>query len=172
MSQTLLPSFGNVLKEYCFCRLQFQQDGCAKKPTVFEIVEAVAGNVKRIWFKASIPVLSHQRVVAKIQEYHDKYKLLLKPYKQRQNIVTYLKQVQIFRDDSEKLFDIAACKCNEQIVCCCEKDKKVPIIEREFLGDHRTNRKMMISNVDIIKTKQIQNILKKSREATISVIQI
>ncbi len=47
------------------------------------------------------------------------------------------------------MFDVSACKCQDFQLCKCNRDKKVPILQREFLTDQRTVRKMSIERVDI-----------------------
>lgn len=93
---------------------------------------------------------------------------MLKPYKQRQTNVRYTEKIHKFVADCEMLFDIAACKCVNLSACSCEKDKKVPINEREFLIDQRTNRRMFIGNVDISATKQLQKQMKRKIERQLS----
>lgn len=94
--------------------------------------------IENIWKKASIPVVSHQRIVELIRIYHDKYNNLLKVPIKRQTQEGFKKKVSDFREVAEsKLFDIAACKCNFMSRCTCEKDRKVPVEERTFLHDQR-----------------------------------
>ena len=69
---------------------------------------------------------------------------------------TYQQNVSGFRDEAKQtLFDIASCKCTDVKSCKCLKEKKVPIEERKFLHDQRTERKMMIGNVDGPRTKAL-----------------
>lgn len=63
----------------------------------------------------------------------------------------------------EKLFDIAACKC-EFSACKCEKVRKVPIQEQKFLSDQSSSRKMSIRNIDREETKKLT--AKKARQST------
>ncbi len=46
------------------------------------------------------------------------------------------------------LFDIAACICSDFDACCCERDKRIPTDEREFITDQRGTRRMMIRKID------------------------
>lgn len=55
------------------------------------------------------------------------------------------------------LFDISYCKCKDFLNCSCGKDKKIPKLERQFIVDQRTVRKMAIGRVDIKTTKQMVN---------------
>lgn len=65
-------------------------------------------------------------------------------------------------DCSERLFDIASCKC-EFSACKCEKSRKVPIQEQKFLLDQRSFRKMTIGNIDRAETKKLT--VKKDRHS-------
>uniref|UniRef100_A0A6P7FUT2 Uncharacterized protein LOC114334377 n=1 Tax=Diabrotica virgifera virgifera TaxID=50390 RepID=A0A6P7FUT2_DIAVI len=65
------------------------------------------------------------------------------------------KQVVLFRELAEKkLFDISLCKCKDFLSCSCTI--KVPVLEREFLTDQRTSRKMVIGRVDQKTTKVLE----------------
>ena len=73
----------------------------------------------------------------------------------------------MFCNEASKLFDIAACKCDKGIICKCEKSKKVPILEREFLHNQRTILKMAIGSLDIVTTKKInKNAERKEKKIT------
>lgn len=62
--------------------------------------------------KASIPMVSKTRIRQKFQDYHQKYRNLLSPYKECKDKEDKKAKVCKFREDSKELFDIAACKCN------------------------------------------------------------
>ena len=47
------------------------------------------------------------------------------------------------------LFDISSCKCKSFSKCNCERNRKIPEREQSFLTDQRTDRKMVIGNVDL-----------------------
>jgi hypothetical protein len=91
---------------------------------------------------------------------------LMKPYNGRQDDDNYQRRLEKFRDDSKiKLFDIAACKC-EQFLCKCDKTRRVPVEERTFLSDQRTTRKMVIGGIDKTITKhRHKNMIKQSKES-------
>ena len=52
------------------------------------------------------------------------------------------------------MFDIATCKCSGE--CNCPKYRKVPAAECAFLADQRSERKMMIGNIDLKETCRLQ----------------
>jgi len=67
------------MKQYLMFKHQLKSTEDAKDPSVGEISELVAAKIERIWIKASIPTISHTRVLQMLRAYHDKYRKLLKP---------------------------------------------------------------------------------------------
>lgn len=53
--------------------------------------------------------------------------------------------------------DVSFCKCADYTTCRCEKDKKIPIEERDFLTDQINEKRTVIGVVDNKTTKKIQN---------------
>ena len=53
-----------------------------------------------------------------------------------------------------RLFDILTCKSVNILLCKC--NTKVPFREKEFLTDQRSDRKMVITSVDVITTTKIK----------------
>lgn len=64
------------------------------------------------------------------------------------------------------MFDIASCKCNLDLVCVCEKDRKVPRLEHTFLKDQRTVRKMQIGRTDVTETRRKHKRIRSSKTVT------
>jgi hypothetical protein len=146
LSGNVLPTFGDIMKFYVWTKNNLKISSETKEPTVAEISEVVAVRIEEIWMKASIPVVSHTRVLQLLRAYHDKYMKLLKPLKERQKQEKYKERLKSFKEEGQcKLFDIAACKC-ELVKCTCAKVRKVPVNEHTFLIDQRTTRLMFISS--------------------------
>ena len=57
---------------------------------------------------------------------------------------------------AKKLFDFASCKCKDMENCNCFKEFKIPVMERGFMKDQRTDRKMYIGNCDLGATKLLR----------------
>uniref|UniRef100_A0A6P7F767 Uncharacterized protein LOC114325406 n=1 Tax=Diabrotica virgifera virgifera TaxID=50390 RepID=A0A6P7F767_DIAVI len=133
-----------------------ENNGTNRNLLVSEASEIVAQKVEGIWKSASIPIVSHQRIVSLIKEYQKKRKDLLKPYLKRKDVASYKSKLDVFKKDSLRLFDIAACKCENFNSCSCLKQNKVPIKERPFLQDQRSCRQMMIASVDFEAVRQQQ----------------
>ena len=161
MSETVLPTYESVMKYYLLVKHEMKATVETQEPTVTEISKKVAEKVESIWFKASIPVISHTRVLKMIRSYYDKY-IKIKKNKKRDDFEAKAKSFR--RDAKDKLFDIAACKCLFE-ACKCEKSRKVPRAEQDFLHDQRCVRLMMMSNIDKLATKKLSaRMLRKTVE--------
>lgn len=155
-NRNVLPTYEDIMKQYLYTRQEIKMGGQAKEPTVTEVSAIIITDLEEIWKRASLPTISKERIMERLREYHAKYRKLLKPYKQRQGVATYMSQIEAFRKSAKNIFDIAACKCKTFDNCSCEKSRKVPLKEREFLTDQRSNRTMMMGGVDFTATKQLQ----------------
>jgi hypothetical protein len=165
--QTMLPTNADVMRCYTMIQHEIQPKSHNKKATVTAVSEILSKRIELLWFKSSIPVISHKRVLEKIRLFHNKYRNLLKPYSSRKNAPKYAEKITSFADEaSTSLFDIAACKCLDMALCHCTNDKKVPHEERDFLVDQRSARKMMIGHVDVKMTNKLKRRhLRKLNEA-------
>ena len=167
LSNNVLPTFEDVMQYYLFVKHKLKPETTSKEPSVSSIAEIIAVDLEKVWLKASIPVVSHTRVLQMIKTYHDKYRNILKSAKSRINIETFKKKLENFQSEAKNsLFDIAACKCVVLSLCNCEKSRKVPTIEQVFIIDQRTTRKMVMTSIDISTTKKLQKkIIRKETDA-------
>lgn len=167
LSNLVLPTYADVMKFYLQVRNQLKQSSNGKDPTVKIISDIVVTDVEKIWQKASIPIVSHNRALQLLINYHDKYKKIIKSIKNRKNTLTFKSNLEKFQNNAkDTLFDLAACKCIEFYLCSCEKSRKVPIIEQVFLKDQRSMRKMAMSSIDVLTTKKLnKNMHRKEIEA-------
>lgn len=124
---SVLPTFSDVIKYFLWIRHNLEQDRVNRNLLVSEASEIVAHKIEEIWKSASIPTVSHQRIVALIKEYQKKRKDLLKPYQQRRDVPSYQSKIEAFVKDSQRLSDFAACKCVEFEMCSCLKPNKVRV---------------------------------------------
>ena len=90
MRSTVLPTYADMMKVYLLIQHQMKPTSTSKDPAVAEVSDKVAKKIEQLWLKASIPIISHKRVVEKIRLYHDKYRNILKPFKSRQHDESYL----------------------------------------------------------------------------------
>lgn len=152
IKDNVLPTYEDVMKCYEWNRLQLKIcRNTIKEPSFLDVAELVTKKVEDIWRKASLPIVSHTRVVQQIKAYHLKCKNLIKSLKRLST-----DQKNDFIQDSRVLFDICSCKCKQIELCSCLREKKVPIEERKFLLDQRQERKMRIGGIDRIITTKLQ----------------
>lgn len=153
--ESILPTFDDVMKLYLWIKHEIKSKKPVKEPSFKEIATDVVVEVEKLWQKASIPTVSHTRVLQMLRCYHDKYRALIKNYRQRKDKTSLTAKIQAFQHDAKsKLFDISACKCVDFQKCVCPKNRKVPEEERGFLLDQRSQRKMIIGAVDVITSKK------------------
>ena len=127
------------MKYYIYVRLQIKQ----RKDLSFKAIAAVvAQRLELLWKKASIPHLSRKRITSMLQQYRYKMNNLLKS--KSKNSDNYKSKVQLLRDLAHKnRFDIHA-KCLDFKRCICKLRNRVPLAERDFLCDQRSDRRMVI----------------------------
>ena len=162
ISGTNLPTYSDVMRFYFWVKNDCMSRSSTKRlETVTAIADKVASRVEEIWIKASIPVVSHNRVSQMIRSFHDEYLKLLKHFKERHNEDKYNEKIKRFKEEGflfeTRLFDIGCCKCALDIKCNCEKTRKVPVAEQSFLIDQRSTRMMFISSVDKHLSKKLGN---------------
>ena len=72
---------------------------------------------------------------------------------------------ELARTAQATLFDVSACKCSDFNECSCEKSRKVPIKERNFLIDQQGSRMLFIGEVDKKETERLsENFNRKETE--------
>lgn len=142
----ILPTYEDIILCYLHAsrskKKQYQNlatDTCQK----------ISDDVLKIWKTVSIPTIQPRFVIRKVKEYYEKYRSLLKPYKSLQNVESYKNRISVFKNEEKALFDIAACQCKDINLCKCDKPMKFPNLEKPFLIDQRTKRKMMIGRIDV-----------------------
>ena len=135
LSGTNLPSYSDVMRFYFWANDDCMNRSSTKHlETVTSITDKVVSCVEEIWNKASIPIVSRNRILQMIRNYYDKYLKLLKHFKERHNEDKYNEKINRFKEDGSRLFDIASCKCAFDN-CNCEKTRKVPVVEQSLLID-------------------------------------
>ena len=68
----MLPTYEDVMKYNTSVKNGFRMHAGGKEPRVSAICDVVTEEVEAIWMKASIPVVSHTRVLKLLRSYHDK----------------------------------------------------------------------------------------------------
>ncbi|GBL74287.1 hypothetical protein AVEN_102943-1 [Araneus ventricosus] len=115
--------------------------------------EEITIKIEEIWYKASIPILLHDiRILTLIRREHEKILKLIKSYFGRKDSPYFQKNIQAFREETIKLPDVAACKCLDIKLCQCDKSRKVPLQEQQFITDQRSARAMTSVTVEPLKS--------------------
>jgi len=106
LPQTVLPTYADTVRD------DLKAGGATKDPAVADIAKLVAHAVEEVWYKASIPVISHKRICEKIRDYHDKYRNL-KVFKGRQDNPQYIAKLNDFyRVARKKIPNFCMALCN------------------------------------------------------------
>jgi len=159
-----LPTHLDVVKFYNYVQLQMRAELRGQEPTSLALTTEVAAKIEEIWMKASIPFVSRTRIRQMIYKDHQREQVLTSRLKRDKGKASFVKTVNVFKKSLQRLFDIAACKCETASKCRCPVNQRVPELERPFLEDQRSKRVMVIDGVDIPVTKIIQTkILKKTK---------
>ena len=126
----VLPTYMDVMRHYQHVKLTLEAQGNLA-PSVSEIASICSSDIESLWTKASIPIVSHTRVLKLIRTFHDEFRRLMKPYKGRKSEKKYVEKLKKFENKCrEKLFDIAACKCNPER--CVRKLKRFQNKNKNF----------------------------------------
>jgi len=153
---TQLPSNADIYRYYEWKRLKLFT---SIQPASSVVSAKVAQKVINIWERASLPVISIERICERVQN-------IRKRYKQEADKAAKKKTTAMIKDMNE-LFDVCQCRCDDMGRCSGPAHSKVPILERSFLTDQRTSRLMHIENIDKKASKEIQkrqNRMEKEQE--------
>ncbi|KAK4299397.1 hypothetical protein Pmani_001405 [Petrolisthes manimaculis] len=160
-----LPTYKQVMKHFLFVKLQLKKT--SYNPPLHASFKNVATHLLQVWQKASIPSVTSDRIIAMLKAYHDKYANILKTLSSTSiKKETFNKKLDEFKQKSHELFDISACKCVSFSKCSCRKEKKVPLQEKPFLLDQRSERKMAIGSVDVQESNRMIKKLMRSQPST------
>lgn len=96
----VLPIYADVVRNSLYIRETFLQAN-KQEPSLRDVCNKLISDLKFLWEKSSIPIVSDQQVRHKIKQYHQKYRNIKKPLKKDGKINT-LKKVVAFREDAEK----------------------------------------------------------------------
>lgn len=124
--ESQLPTYEDVIRYYLDVRRSMGlESGMKKEPTFTAIADVVAGKIEALYEKASIPIVSHTRVIQMLNVYHTKYTKLMNELRQLNRCPGLQNKADEFRTATRKLFDLASCKCSDFDICKCPKEKKV-----------------------------------------------
>ena len=90
--KNVLPTKADPMK-HLFCRLLLRENANGKDPSVRDISNVVLQDLKGIWQKASIPIISDQRILCLIADINKEYKSIKKNLLKLQNKATMFKKI-------------------------------------------------------------------------------
>lgn len=163
LKTNVLPTQEEVMKFYEWTRQQLKIEKNGKDPSFADVATIITSKLEEIWASASIPIVSHTRIIQIIKSFREKCKKINKSHSKP----SFAEKVKEFRIQSQKLFDISYCKCPDFDACVCPREKKVPMLEQAFLQDQRSSRKMIIGRIDKKETKKIQTRLERKQRSVI-----
>ena len=140
-----LPHYELPTKQQVGRYIQYIKDNKYKRNK--DVIPDVSEALTEIWKKASIPVQPIKNVKTKLLRLVEEASVVSKQGMDATKSKKFISSL-------GQLFDIAGCQCSDLLHCKCEKNKKVPHREHEFLIDQRTGRHMKIGGVDV-KTSQM-----------------
>ena len=70
LSGRVLPTFNDVMCHYLFVQHDLKQKSAGKDPSVCEILKQVVPKIEEIWLKASILVVTKNRMWDKIKTFY------------------------------------------------------------------------------------------------------
>lgn len=91
LSDSVLPTYEDIIKYFLWLRHE------TRIKTVSEIGEIIVSKLIELWNKASVPVVSRNRIIKMFKDYHDQYRNVLKPLKGRKNNEKYKLKLKIFK---------------------------------------------------------------------------
>lgn len=108
----VLPTYADVIKYYLFLRSEIMEN-TKKEPSLSVVYEKLIRDVKLLWEKSSISVVSDQQILHQIKTYYKKFRAIKKRVK-NDGKMNSSKTITDFREAGEKkLFDISICKCKD-----------------------------------------------------------
>lgn len=125
LKTNVLPTQEEVMKFYEWTRQQLKIEKNGKDPSFADVATIITSKLEEIWASASIPIVSHTRIIKIIKSFRDKCKKINKSHSKP----SFAEKVKEFRIQSQKLFDISYCKCPDFDACVCPIEKKVPMLE-------------------------------------------
>lgn len=125
LNKNVLPKINEVLLHLLYTQFNLNHVKVNKNEIFNRAVAIVTDDVIEIWTRASIPVISRQRVIKIIEDWHQKRKLFYKSFERDKLRPQFHKQVENFKNSANTLLDIASCKCKDFTKCCCTKELKV-----------------------------------------------
>jgi hypothetical protein len=108
LNENQLPTHRDIMKCYLLKRNEVKSKTGYDPPTT-GIASELATRVRQIYEKASIPCVTHKRIIAKVKDYHKCYGDILKIPNSRKNSEKYEIKIAKFTEKSNAPFELAFC---------------------------------------------------------------
>lgn len=112
-----LPKIDEMIRDVLFTENVIKTN----KNRLMEAIKITADKIQSIWIKASIPTISRQRIISLIRKHHARRRSIIKMAK----TAFFDKNSKNVKNDWNRLFDVAACKCKQFNGCLCMAESKV-----------------------------------------------
>lgn len=155
LSQTKLPTYQDIFRHYLWL------------DTKWNPYEKLYKQIYIIWQKTGIPLCDKSNAIRELKKFHKKYLLVRKLFKGKLTQKNDEKIVK-FKEQCQKLYDIAYCKC--ALNCKCGETKQVPVCQKAFLRDQRSSRLLSIQEQIVKKVSKQKKMSSKSSEPTIDLM--
>ena len=155
LPQWELPVNGDVIRywRWLIRERELLNQGYVHNPKG-ELYLKIAKDIEERWEKASIPTIGTQGVIRRLEKLIEKYRNLQKSMKRDAGKEKFEAKKEDFHKLLKVFFHRGSCKCSMFEKCECEKSKKIPKLERGFLEDQCSTRKLMIGDIDQKETKR------------------
>lgn len=98
---TCLPTQENFIKHYSWIQSELRSSS-SKEPNTETILKIVLQDIKAIWEKVAIPVVSDQRIVKMMKELYQKYQNIKKPGQSRNSMGYKLRKEEYLSNAKKK----------------------------------------------------------------------
>lgn len=147
LPENLLPTIRDVLSYF----LYLKNKDSAKDD--HDIRNLVAQKLENIWRPLCIPTILTKSIVNKMKSYYDTYNEISIHERKRKSSDSVKKKINEFLQLSSKLFDIARCRCGNDVNCLCDESAQILYEMRDFLEDQRSTRqKTILQAMRLMKT--------------------
>ena len=148
-----LATYEDVMQYYHYVRIELKLS--KKEPTFKDISTVITKRLECLWKLAYIPTVSIARITQMLKTHRDKMTNVMKSINAKKKNKSLSKQIEDFKKSSKTtLIDISARKCPKFRKYSCPCERRIPIMEQQFLLDQRSQRKMAIRSVDVETTNK------------------
>lgn len=117
-------------------------------PSATNISKEIVEKLEELWAKANIPTISYRSITKSVLKLVSKLLYFRKRERINKNSKPLLNEINEFKAKFDKLFELAACKCDTYNNCVCPKEKKMSERVFDFLQDQRCSRNQSIDEIE------------------------